>query len=90
MGPSRPFRVTATGEIFDGGPGAHMMVGARLATAAAGGTCVLRETDGSGTVLAELTAPANGSDEVTIPVTFTRKIHATLVGVGATAMVYIA
>ncbi len=64
--------------------------GARLTAAAATATAVLRETDGSGRVLARLTAVANTSDELSPekPIAFKGKVHATITGAGALLSVF--
>lgn len=88
---SRPNRVTATGTAFDAGAATECtMIGARLVAGSAAATATIRETDGSGTILAELSAPAAAAtDEFVIPVTFRQKVHVTLAGTGAACVVYV-
>jgi hypothetical protein len=86
----RPFRVTATGQAFDAGVNVTTtMIGARLFGGSAASSAIIRETDGSGTILAELQCPAAGADESRIPVSFKQKLHVTLAGTGASCTVYV-
>ena len=88
---TRPFRVSATGTVFDGSNGIdYTLVGVRLVAGGAAATAVVRETDGSGAILFELSAVANTTDESRIPVLFKQKIHVTLSGAGATCAAYVA
>jgi hypothetical protein len=50
---------------------------------------VFRETDGSGEILAKLTAAANESVAFQQPVTFKQKIHVTITGTTPDAFVYV-
>lgn len=61
------------------------LAGARLAAAAATALAVIRETDGSGRVLAVLTCVANTADEFMPqrPVAFVGNVHVTISGAGA-------
>lgn len=84
--------LSATGDAIDmnDANGVAGLGGARLTAAAATATAVLRETDGSGRVLARLTAVANTSDEF-MPeksVAFKGKVHATITGAGALLSVF--
>lgn len=91
MTPARPFRVTATGDAYDSGVvgQTYTMVGARLAGGSAASSAIIRETDGSGEILAELKCAANEADECRIPTAFRRKLHVTLAGAGASCVVYV-
>lgn len=91
MDPARPHRVSATGAAFTGVTGhQYVMQGARLIGGAANATtAVLRETDGSGAVLAELQAVTGSSDAIEMPVQFVTAVHVTLGGVGAACIVYV-
>lgn len=84
--------VSATGDAIDLG-NANVTAGlggARLTAASATATAVLRETDGSGRVLARLTAVANTADELAPakPIAFKGKVHATITGTGALLSVF--
>lgn len=61
------------------------LAGARLAAAAANATAVIRETNGSGRILAALAAAANTADEFAppAPVAFAGQVHVTITGAGA-------
>jgi len=61
------------------------LAGARLTAAAATATAVIRETDGSGRVLATLSAAATTADEFrpARPVAFVGNVHVTIAGAGA-------
>lgn len=86
--------LSATGDAIDLGTGGANATaglgGARLVAAAANATAVLRETDGSGRVLARLSALANSADELTParPIAFKGKVHATITGAGAFLSVF--
>jgi len=90
--PAQPFRRTSTGDAFDGGKDGlrHAMVGARLFGGSTASSAIVRETDGSGAVLAELQCAAGAADECRISVSFRRKLHVTLAGTGAACVVYVA
>lgn len=84
--------LTATGDAIDmnDANGVAGLGGARLTAAAANATAVLRETDGSGRILARLSAVINSADEFrpAKPVAFKGKVHATIAGAGAALSVY--
>lgn len=84
--------LSATGDAIDSSDPNVVagLGGARLAAGGAAATAVLRETDGSGRILARLSAAANGVDEFmpTKSVAFKGKVHATIVGAGANLSVY--
>lgn len=68
------------------GSGTMGLAGARLAAGAgAVATAIIRETDGSGRILAKLACPANESDEFRPlrPVAFSTVVHVTIAGAGA-------
>lgn len=72
--------------LSEGTTGQHKgLAGARLTAAAAAATAVIRETDGSGRVLATLAAPVNGADELRpiAPISFSGNVHVTIAGAGA-------
>lgn len=84
--------LSATGDAIDinDANGVAGLGGARLVAAAANATAVLRETDGSGRILARLSAVANGADELAPvkPIAFKGKVHATITGAGAFLSVF--
>ncbi len=89
---ARPFRVNATGAAYTHPAAGHQFVmqGARLIGGAANATtAVIRQVDGSGAVLAELSAPTGGADSIEIPVLAHTAIHVTLSGTGAACIVYV-
>lgn len=84
--------ISGTGTVFTGAGQSMALGGASLRPAAAIATLTLRETDGSGRILAILAAPANGPCDhfqPQKPVQFAGVVHATLSGAGADAVVYI-
>jgi hypothetical protein len=87
----RPFRVTATAtDAYDSGHAglAGTMIGAKLIAGGAAATAQLVDADG--TVLADLSAPANGADWLDIPVIFRGKVRVgTLTGAGAIVNVWV-
>jgi hypothetical protein len=66
------------------------LAGASLRAAAAAATLTIRETDGSGRILAVLAAAANASDHWTPggDVHFQGNVHATVTGAAAVAIAY--
>ncbi len=86
---NRPFRRTTVGDFFDpDGSPTFTVVGMRLAAGAAAASAQV--TDGDGTVLADLAAPANGSDSVNVPVAAVGKVAlAAIAGAGAIVTVYV-
>jgi hypothetical protein len=91
---SRPFRRTSAGDFYDtasGGTATKIPVvvkGAKLVAGAAAATAQI--TDANGTVIAELSAPANGADWLDIPVLAEGKVSlASLTGAGAICLVYV-
>jgi hypothetical protein len=78
----------SAGGAFLGGGASGLtkgLAGARLVAAAATALAVIRETNGSGRILATLSAVANTSDdfEPQAPIAFTGNVHVTLTGAGA-------
>lgn len=75
---------SATGE-YGLGSGVLGLRGARLVAAAAAATAIIRETDGSGRILAKLSAAINGYDELRPPaaIAYQTKMHVTVTGAGA-------
>jgi hypothetical protein len=89
---ARAFRRTTTGDFFtptQTGQGAYgVLTGARLATAAANATAQL--TDANGNVLCDLAAIAGYADECDQEIQFEGKVVlATLVGAGASVLIYV-
>jgi hypothetical protein len=77
---------TAGGAFLVGGT---RLAGARLvAGAAAVATAVIRETDGSGRILCSLAAVAGTADASDQEVTYAGQVHVTVVGAGATVLLY--
>lgn len=79
--------LSATGDAFDKGTtGTFGLAWARLQAAAANATAVIRETDGSGRVLARLSCVPNTDTELQLPrpIAYQGKVHVTLAGAGAT------
>lgn len=72
------YLAVATGQVAG-------LAGARLVAAAAAATAIIRETDGSGRVLAKLSAAVNGFDELRPmrPIAYTGNVHVTVAGAGA-------
>jgi hypothetical protein len=66
-----------------------VMLGARLNGGAANSTMVIRETDGAGAILAELSCVIGADSECRIPISFRRALHVTVTGAGASGMVYV-
>jgi len=88
MGAPRPFRATATGQMY-ANKGAGVLAFVRLTAGAAAAAATVREVDGSGTILAELAAPANGSD-IAGPIVFSEAVHLSAIsGAGAIVMAYV-
>lgn len=88
----RPFRATAAADMFVANTGSERptmtLGGAKLVAGGAAATATL--TDQDGTVLAELSAPANGADWLDIPVMFVGKVRLNaLAGAGAIVMAYV-
>lgn len=87
-----PDRRTSTGDFAStaSAKGVNVLMGARLVPAAAAATAQI--TDATGTVIADLAAPANGpADELHIPVRFTGTLTLfALSGASAVVDVYIA
>lgn len=79
----------ATGEFLNV-QGNGGLVGGVLQAAAAAATAIIRETDGSGRVLAYLAAAANGVDRFNFdqPISYQGKVHVTLTGAGAAFVLY--
>lgn len=65
------------------------MVGARLFGGSDASKAIIRETDGSGAVVAELQCVAAAADEFRITTMFRRKLHVTLTGTAAACTVYV-
>lgn len=90
--PSRAFRRTTTGDftaLLTGAGAVGRITGARLAAASAAATAQI--TDANGTVLADLAAIVNGSDELDQEVVFEGKVTlAAISGAGASVIVYVA
>lgn len=80
----------SAGGAFLTGSGQRLLGGARLAAAAADATAIIRETDGSGRILAKLVAKAGEADEFMPhrPVVFTATVHVTVTGAGAVATLF--
>lgn len=72
------------------GQGTRLLGGARLVAAAAVATAIIRETDGSGRILAKLSAPINEADDFmpVRPVAYTGMVHVTITGAGAVVNLY--
>jgi hypothetical protein len=72
------------------GQGTLGIAGARLVAAAAAATATIRETDGSGRILAVLSAPVEGADEwgPAAPVAYHGQVHVTVAGAGAQVFLY--
>lgn len=89
----RPFRGTQAGgavDLFDTGIAGYVgtLLGVKLVAAAAAATASL--TDADGTVLAEMSAPANGVDRLGTPVTYSKKVRLNAItGAGASLIAYI-
>lgn len=89
----RPFRgTTAVGaaDLYDSGVTGYMgtLVGAKLVAAGAAASATL--TDQDGTVLAEMSAPANGADWFDIPTLFSKKVRLNAIaGAGASLVAYV-
>lgn len=87
---ARPFRAAAVADMFDTAQTGYVgvLAGAKLVAGGAAATATL--TDQDGTVLAELSAPANGADWHDIPTLFNRKVRLNaLAGAGAVVMAYV-
>lgn len=79
----------SAGGAFLTATGRPVLGGARLvAGAAADATAIVRETNGSGRVLCSLAALAKTSDEAMPMVQYTGNVHVTVVGAGATVLLY--
>lgn len=78
---------STTGAYLAGGASGQVkgLAGARLTAAAANATAIIRETNGSGRVLAALAAAANTADELApaSPIAFAGNVHVTIAGAGA-------
>jgi hypothetical protein len=77
----------ATAAYLSGGSAGLVkgLAGARLTAAAVTATAIIRETDGSGRVLATMSAAANTADEFMPlrPIAFIGNVHVTIAGAGA-------
>jgi hypothetical protein len=80
---------SVTGAFLSVGTGQSAVLGgARLAADGADATAVIRETDGSGRVLAKLAAKDGEADELRLPIRYTGNIHVTVAGAGAVCNVF--
>lgn len=89
MARSGAFYGNATGDFLVAS-GQGGLCGASLFAVGAAATLILRETDGSGRVLAQLSAAANSANHwgMDQPVSYQGKVHATLTGAGASFVLY--
>jgi hypothetical protein len=81
----------SAGGAFLTASGAGLLVGASLRAGVDAATATIRETDGSGRILAVLSAPAaNDPDHFTpaYPVVYVGNIHVTLTGTAPKCIVY--
>jgi hypothetical protein len=80
----------SAGGDFSVGPGTRGLGGASLRAAAAAATATIRETDGSGRILAVLNAAIQGTDHWTPlqPVDFVGKINVVVTGASAVLILY--
>lgn len=79
--------VAATGQAIATAPG--VLQGAKLVAAAAAATAVLHDgTSNAGPVLAKLSAAANGSDDLVVPLVFHAGVYVVLTGAGAQLNVF--
>ncbi len=92
MRPGRAFRQAAgAGAVaFDANAEVEcVMLGARLNGGSAASSMVVREKDGTGTILAELSCAIGADSEMRIPVSFRKALHVTVTGTGASGIVYV-
>ena len=91
MEAGRAYPINATGEVLAVPTGmVGTLLGVELIAGADTATLVLREVDGSGAVIARLSAPANTTAAIEVPRTFKTAIHATFTGTGPNAVVVVA
>lgn len=89
MGGYQIIDASAAGAFLSGGGNLRKtLAGARLVAGVDDATAVIRETDGSGRVLATLSALEATADETGLPVEFTGNVHVTLTGTAPACYLY--
>lgn len=84
----QPINVTAGGAFTRGGNETRHLSKASLLAGAGAATAIIRQTDGSGNILAVLGAGAGLADHWTGPVPFTGTFHVTVTGAPTAVVVY--